>query len=285
MTEFIDLQRRFRELSDSESEDAENLLSWSGSGFGSDIGWSELLQYARVILLAEAGSGKTAEMREQTNRLTGEGRFAFFIPLESLGQVQGQVTDPLSASEANRFDQWRADGKEPAWFFLDAVDELKLTEGKLDQALNRLSKAIDGHLGRTRIVISCRPSDWRPGSDLNTVQRRLPVPEVRRESSIRPPEEVFIDALRNEHGGQSHVTPEQEEVPNQGTVRTVAMLPMNDSQIKVFADWRSMRNPAAFLAEIARQDAWVLARRPLDLNDLIEIWSRWGVSRHPSRAA
>ena len=81
MTEFIDLQRRFRELSDSELEDIESLLAWSGSEFGPDIGWSELLEYARVILLAEAGAGKTEEMREQTNRLTGEGRFAFFISI------------------------------------------------------------------------------------------------------------------------------------------------------------------------------------------------------------
>ena len=123
MTGFIDLQRRFHELTDSELEDTESILAWSGSGYGPDIGWSELLQHARVILLAEAGSGKSEEMREQARRLTGEGRFAFFIPLESLGQVQGQVTDTLSASEEDRFDQWRADGKEPAWFFLDAVDE------------------------------------------------------------------------------------------------------------------------------------------------------------------
>ena len=276
MTGFIDLQRRFRELTDSELEDVESLLAWSGSGYGPDIGWSELLRYSRIILLAEAGSGKTAEMQEQANRLTGEGRFAFFLPLESLGQVQGQVTDSLSAAEEERFDRWKADGKEPAWFFLDAVDELKLTEGKLDRALNRLSKAIDGHLHRARVIISCRPSDWRSGSDLNTVQHRLPVPEVRLGSSARPPEEVFIDALMNEHVGQPHVTPEEEEIPNQGTVRTVAMLPMSDDQIKRFAKRRGLNDVAAFLAEIARQDAWVFARRPLDLTDLIEVWSNTG---------
>ena len=276
MTGFIDLQRRFHELTDSELEDIESLLVWSGSEFGPDIGWSEVLQYARVILLAEAGSGKTAEMREQTNRLTGEGRFAFFIPLESLGQVQGQVTDPLSAAEEERFDWWKADSSEPAWFFLDAVDELKLIEGKLDRALNRLSKAIDGHLQRARIIISCRPSDWRSGSDLNTVQHRLPVPEVRRESSIRPPEEVFINALRSEHGGPSHAARKEEEVPSQETVRTVAMLPMSDGQIERFAEWRGLNDVAAFLAEVARQDAWVFARRPLDLADLIEAWSSTG---------
>ena len=271
MTEFVDLQRRFLELSDSELEDIESLLAWSGSEFGPDIGWSELLQYARVILLAEAGSGKTVEMQQQANRLTGEGRFAFFIPLESLGQ--GQVTDTLSPAEEKRFDQWKSDGRDPAWLFLDAVDELKLTDGKLDRALIQLSKAIDGCLDRARIIISCRPSDWRSDLDLHTVQQRLPVPETRRDSSVCPPEEVFIGALRNEGGGQSHVTPEEDESPTQGTARTVAMLPMRDEQIKLFAEWRGIGDPGAFLAEIARQDASNFARRPRDLTDLIEVWS------------
>ena len=274
MTDFVDLQRRFHELTDSELEDTESLLLWSGSEFGPDIGWSELLEYTRVILLAEAGSGKTVEMQQQANRLAGEGRFAFFIPMESLGK--GQVTDALSPAEEKRFDQWKSDGRDPAWLFLDAVDELKLTDEKLDRALIQLSKAIDGCLDRARIIISCRPSDWRSDLDLITVQQRLPVPETRHDSSVRPPEEVFIGALRNGGGGQSHVTPEEDESPTQGTVRTVAMLPMSNEQIKRFAEWRGLSNLGAFLAEIARQDAWIFARRPLDLNDLIEAWSSSG---------
>ena len=158
MTGFVDLQRRFHELSDSDLEDTESLLIWSGSGYGPDIGWSELLEFARVILLAEAGAGKTAEMQQQANRLAGEGRFAFFVPLEPLDREP--IAEILSAPDEGRFKQWKADGKEPAWFFLDAVDELKLTEGKLDRALNRLSREIDGHLERAHIIISCRPSDW-----------------------------------------------------------------------------------------------------------------------------
>ena len=167
MTEFIDLQRRFLELSDSELEDIESLLAWSGSEFGPDIGWSDLLEYARVILLAEAGSGKTDEMQQQANRLAGEGRFAFFIPMESLGRDSNvDILDILSVAKTGqdeRFKQWKANGRKPAWFFLDAVDELKLAEGKLDRALSRLSRAMDGHLAHARIIISCRPSDWRSG--------------------------------------------------------------------------------------------------------------------------
>ena len=280
MTEFIDLQRRFHELSDSELEDTELLVSRSGYEFGPyfgwppGIGWPELLEYARVILLAEAGAGKTVEMQEQAHRLVGEGRFAFFIPLEGLARYP--IANTLSVAEEERFEQWKADGREPAWFFLDAVDELKLTEGKLDRALNRLSRAIDGCLDRARIILSCRPSDWRSGSDLNTVRNRLPVPEVRRDSSVRSPEDVFSDALGNEHGGQSRVTPEEDESPDQSPVRTVAMLPISDQQITHFAQCRGLNDASAFLAEIERQEAWSFARRPFDLADLIGAWSSSG---------
>ena len=274
MMSFIDVHRRFHELTESELEDFESLVPWSETGFGADIGWTELLQHARVVLLAEAGAGKTDEMREQARRLVEDDRFAFFIPLESLDRKP--VVDLLSAQEETRFGRWKADGREPAWFFLDAVDELKLVEGKLDQALNRLAKDIDGHLDRARVVISCRPSDWRQGSDLDSVQARLRVPERRGEASIRLPDEVFIEALRRDHHGTVRVAAEDEESPSQGPPRTFTMLPMSDGQIKEFAVQRGVNDAPAFLAEIARQNAWTFARRPLDLTELVMIWNDLG---------
>ena len=165
MTEFVDLQRRFHELTDSELEDIDVLVSWSGSEYGPDVGWSKLLEYARVILLAEAGAGKTAEMQEQANRLTGEdGRFAFFLPLESLGS-RSRRRHPFGRQGGTARTVEKRDGQEPAWFFLDAVDELKLTQGKAGSGTESAPQGtIDGHLNRARIIISCRPSDWRSGS-------------------------------------------------------------------------------------------------------------------------
>lgn len=274
MATFIDVQRRFHELTDSELGDTELLGALSDDEFGPSIGWSELLQCARVVMLAEAGAGKTIEMREQERRLVGQDRFAFFVPLESLDQ--NSLVDLLSVAEEKRFERWKADGQKPAWFFLDAVDELRLTEGKLDRALNRLSKAVNGHLDRARVIISCRPSDWRPGHDPFTVQDRLPVSARRSATSFRTSDDAFIEALRKEHGGQSRVTPEEEELPSQDALRTVAMLPMSDRQIEDFAEQSGVNDAAAFLEEITRQETWTFARRPLDLADLILSWSESG---------
>lgn len=273
-TSFIDVERGFHDLTEEELEDTESLLAWSEYDFGPAVGWSDLLEDDRVVLLAEAGAGKTKEMTEQAKRLVGEGRFAFFAPLESLDREP--IVDLLSVADAKRFEEWKADGRETAWFFLDAVDELKLTEGKLDRALRELAKVIDGHTRRARVIISCRPSDWRPHLDLTTVRDRLPVPARLRETAFRSPEEVFLEALRR-GGHETAGAHREEEAPtHQGTVRTVAMLPMSDQQIRLFVERSGLHDSTAFLSEVTERRAWAFARRPLDLAGLIEIWRSEG---------
>lgn len=274
--QYIDLQRRFHILTEAELEDAELLADLSEDEFRpspSIIDWSKLSQYARVILLAAAGAGKTREMEEQAKRLVGEGQFAFFVPLESLDREE--FINLLLADEEERFEAWKADGHAPAWFFLDAVDELKLTEGKLVRALRHLSRALTGHLARARVIISCRPSDWRLSVDLTTVRNRLPVPERGGNILSQSSEEAFLDALRRDQGSTPFVRPEEEDGAGAEIVQTV-MLPMSGSQILRFAEQSGVHDADAFLAEIAQQNAWTFARRPLDLGHLIETWTSLG---------
>ena len=285
MTRFIDLDRQFNALTDAELEDTESLAAWGDYGPG--MGWPKLLeQHDRVILLAEAGAGKTTEMRRQAGRLAEEGRFAFFAALESLDR--DPMEDVLSVDEVERLEEWKADGHAPAWFFLDAVDELKLTQGKLDRALRRLSKVIDGRLDRARIIVSCRPSDWRPHVDAAAVKDILPAPVKSVGVRSEPPEQAFLDALRRESERATSgdgdpvfqkdaATHEQQDARSRNDLQTVVMLSMNDKQIERFARQSGVRDAAVFLAEIRRQDAWVFARRPLDLAELITTWTRSGI--------
>ena len=267
MHPFVDLSRRFRDLTDAELEEPELLVSLSEHEFLSVTGWPELLRHPRVLLLAEAGSGKTTEMREQAKCLTAQSRYAFFVALESLDR--DNLTDLLSAEEECAFAAWKADGRSPAWFFLDAVDELKLTQGKLERALSRFARTIDGLLDRAHIVISCRPSDWRPDLDMATLQAKLPTPT---QSHAMPPDEVFLAALRKEEGIQ-----QLEESPVKGDgIRTVVLLPMSKRQIETFSRSFGVKDPAAFIAEIHKQHAWTFARRPLDLSELLATWKDSG---------
>ena len=272
MTEFIDLQRQFLDLTDKELEDTEYLVWWSESEFGPNFGWPELLDSRRVILLAEAGSGKTKEMIEQAERLVREGQFAFFVPLESLDTEP--IEEILSPADRERFQQWKAESDKPGWFFLDAVDELKLVQGKLERALNRLSRDLGGFLDRARVIVSCRPSDWRPVADRRTVQKCLPIPQ--KISSLSSAEEAFIRPLQQD---QEQAVFEPFEVKRNidvNDMHIVRMLPMNKVQIKTFAEQSGVDDVQAFLEEIDRQNARALALRPLDLGNLIETWMESG---------
>ena len=64
----VALNRRFFEWNEKEPTDPEFRQAM---GLGEDgIGWEELLTKRRVVILAEAGSGKSTEMAERA-RLTG----------------------------------------------------------------------------------------------------------------------------------------------------------------------------------------------------------------------
>ena len=155
-TDFLDLKRRFHDLRDTEFvhgefEDPGVLASLDEWGLSPTFGWSELLEHPRVVLLAEAGAGKSREMCEQSRRLVKEGRYAFFVPLEALDSKP--LTSLLEPPDEKKFEAWKTNGNEPGWFFLDAVDELKLTNGKLDSGA---SAVLEGHKRPSRPCPSVR---------------------------------------------------------------------------------------------------------------------------------
>ncbi len=272
MIPFVDLQRRFHHLTANELEEPDILAYFSESEFGSGFGWDTLLEYARVVLIAEAGAGKTVEMSRQAKCLVEDGKHGFFVALESL--TSSSLIDLLSPDEEHLFYDWKSNGHTPAWFFLDAVDELKLKQGRLERALLRLSRELHGHLDRARIIISCRPSDWCQSVDMPTVQQRLPLLITRENKLSRDPYESFLEVLRKQ---DRHVVAfaqnGRSEEDDALAVKTVVLLPLGRRQIEIYAQQSGVTNPAAFLAELDRQNAWTFARRPLDINDLITVWT------------
>ena len=292
-TDFVNLKRRFRDLRDSELaqdglEEPEDFVSLGELGLGRPFGWSELLDHHRVVVLAEAGAGKSREMEEQAKRLVAEDRYAFFVPLESLDKEP--LTNLLEPAQERALEAWKGDMREPAWFFLDAVDELKLTNGKLDRALLRLSREIDGHRGRAHVLVSCRPSDWRPSLDLKTIHNRLAVPEVAGEIVEKEPEEVFMAALQREAPEPARFELFAPTEPATTDIWTVAMVPLDDGQIRQFAEHHDLQDTQAFVEEIERENAWGFARRPLDLADLVASWRDSGrlgtpADQHEANAA
>jgi hypothetical protein len=130
------IERSFRDLSDAEVADIETMSLLAGMRWRGSFGWEELLRSQRILIVSEAGAGKTYECRMQQERLWRAGDAAFFLDLATL--ATSSVRDMLSAEEEKRLDEWLRSQSEIATFFLDSIDELNLTLGKFDQALKRL---------------------------------------------------------------------------------------------------------------------------------------------------
>src|SRR5690348_1304593 len=106
--EHVPLGRTFRELSGYASESDEADLS-NAFYVSNGIQWTELLQDYRVVILSEAGSGKTEEFHTIAKRLRSETRAAFFLRLENIPDHFSTAFDVGSKDE---FDEWLTSAEE-----------------------------------------------------------------------------------------------------------------------------------------------------------------------------
>lgn len=273
MSEYIQLNRRFKNLTSEELE-PEHLAGYNDGtwGMSQSEGWDELLKYKRVLLLAEAGSGKTWEMKEQQKRLSEEDKFAFFIPIEEL--TKESLTDILSVDDDRRFCEWMSASSTDAWFFLDAVDELKLVQGKLPTALRRFAKGVGDHLYRAHIVLSCRPNDWKKDIDQSSFLEILPVVQKLKSKGEVSGEALFTRLITKESNSASDETKDDDSSKIKD-LKTVILLPLGEKQIRQFAE-TSLTAPSDFIQALEDSDAWNFARRPLDLSELVNLWESEG---------
>lgn len=258
----VHVDRSFRDIDAEDLNEPEHLSMLRAFGLPTGTGWDELLLSERVVVLAEAGSGKTHEMQQLTSRLVADGRSAFFVPLEMLADQDLPEILAAKAGDRERFENWRMDDSEPAWFFLDAVDELKLRRGILRRALAPVARALGDARARANIVLSSRPTDWQPGADLDTFREYLP--PSRSEAMVDQDQEAdLVDPLLSE---------QQEPDPSYSEPRIVVLLPLDNKQIEAFAVAAGVDDTNRFLEAIQRSDVEAFAGRPLDLLGLIEGW-------------
>ncbi|TIT84172.1 MAG: hypothetical protein E5W59_27755, partial [Mesorhizobium sp.] len=100
--EFIQLDRTFHDLglSEEEGKDAELFRLMRRDKLTQ---WSDLLEESRVVLLSEAGSGKTEEIRHVCRDLRLRGKYAFFLRIEHLAQ---DFDASFEEGTPEEFDDW-----------------------------------------------------------------------------------------------------------------------------------------------------------------------------------
>ena len=253
------IERTFRDIPEDRIREADQHAFLVSLGWLQGSTWDDLLRSRRVLLISEAGAGKTHECRARAKILWDGGEPAFFIDLAELATKDFRSL--LDEDQCSKLSDWLVSQSDVATFFLDSIDELKLTSGSFELALKQFKKGIESQLQRTRIVITTRPVPF----DKQLIQEILPVPSER---SMQFGGEAFANvAMRtvDENGDDSG----KRESPEW---RTVGLMPLSDEQIVEFARNQRVDDPDRLLEDLHRRNALEFARRPQDLIELCADW-------------
>jgi hypothetical protein len=260
-SDFIDLDRTFHELSKNSSENDDidiNLPFYVGD----HLHWQDLIQEYRLVILSEAGSGKTAEIRNIAHKLRTKGKPAFFLRLENISRDFEDASFDVGTYEA--FKKWLASNEE-GWLLLDSVDESRLRDPRdFELAIRKLSKRIEAAMDRTHVFITSRAPAWRPKTDLAYCTTYLPF-------NVGDTSECGLQVESDAPNGSIQTKTDNQKKDRQ-IFKIVALDDLIADQIKVFTEAKGINDSQAFLDEVERKDAWSFTSRPQDLEDLTKFW-------------
>jgi hypothetical protein len=269
--DFIDLHRYFVPIYKDQEASLDVGRVW-GRRVAGWLDWPALLKKRRVVLLAEASSGKSDEFRHQQRSLAAEGKPAFFVSIEQL--ADDGLDAALDPAGAQAFQAWKT-STESGFFFLDSVDEARLNRKNFDAALRRLARELGANLGRTHLFISCRVSDWRGHQDRDAVLQCLPESAPLPVPTAEPvePDRALLAAIFEKKEKKADADESDDKAT---TLLVVQLVPLDTPQRRALSLAARIKDTDAFMAAIDQHGLEALAERPGDLLDLIEYWRTHG---------
>ena len=232
----IGLDRRFIEWGDGDLADPEVIHRWNSEEL---VDWESILKRRRVVVLAEAGSGKTTEMKEQARLHQAAGKFAVYATVEDVG-IDG-LDNALGIQDRTALATWRTSG-EDGWLFINSVDEAKRHNVSLEKAIRRIADGVVGAERNAHIILSGRLTDWEFRRDLMHLSDGLPIPN---DLTLPPPptgDELLTSALRRERRKEPS---RPDELP-----LIVLMASLDEPRIRAFAAEKGLPNLTEFLTQI-----------------------------------
>ncbi|MFM0441595.1 hypothetical protein PQQ84_34710 [Paraburkholderia strydomiana] len=260
----ISLNRQFYEWKENTDWAAYSRYRTAAGVSNGLLGWSELLTKRRVVILAEAGSGKTEELAEQARQQTAAGRFAVYATVQDVGR--DGLGKALRPADRQRLIAWR-NSDEPGWFFIDSIDEAKLNSVRLERALRQIADGIAGGEGRAHVVLSGRHTDWEFARDAQRLKDELPLPDDKLAEPLPPLETLVRRILRNEKRPE----PARAETP-----LIVVMAQLDTAQVRTYAAAKNAMDLDGLLAAVEDASLWGFACRPLDLDWIVRYWHSHG---------
>lgn len=266
--DFVDVERTFFKVDGTKPIKADEVEAWSR--WGGSTHWVDLRALRRVVVLAEANSGKTQEFRNQVWQINRDGGYAFFLAIESLARNSfGRALGPDQNEKFRKWDAHTAEG----YFFLDSLDEAKLNNLSLQDALRNLREALGGAYERAHLIISSRGTDWDGEEDLADILECFPPTADRVEEFESDEDEALVSALRkvDRSGNQN-----QRRKDAENAVGVFAMARLTYEQRTQFLAAKKLTDIDHFEKVLFRRGLTSMAERPGDLAMLLAYWRREG---------
>ncbi|QFT74939.1 hypothetical protein [Ruegeria sp. THAF33] len=269
MTKNIDIERRFAPTEENQLSDPD-YLSYLGDQPHGVKTWLDLLQASPIVVLGEGRIGKTFEFVSQVESLKSQTEFAFFVPLERLHDEN--LDEALDPKEVQLFHAWKNSANSVGYFFLDALDELKLREGTLRKALKKLQDAVEPHFGRVNVILSCRPADWKTTIDQQSLKAFCVSGNESRPEVIADPEAAFLAVVSREEANAEEKDPAETEFGgvDRSQVNIVSILPLSKNEVRDFAKLYSTECAEEFCNHLESNDIWHLHRLPAEIMDTLD---------------
>ncbi len=265
---YIDLDRKYSELS-TEGKSDDNEGFFDQIGIAKQITLHDLLLEKRIIILSEAGTGKTTELRIAAQKLNAEGKQSFFLRLENLNNDLDIAFEVGTEAQFNQF----VNSDEECWIFLDSVDEAKLkSPDDFKKALRRVRNKVGSSLERANIIISGRTTMFKPISDLDFCNSML-CPEI---NTVTYESAQTLNVICSNEGDEdedagNELNGERKAVIEVG-FKIYRLEDLSIEQIEKYITSINLPDCASFVKEIQKNRFLEFARRPQDLNELTTYW-------------
>jgi hypothetical protein len=264
---YVPLDRHFSEYRPRE-DGSEEWSDFFASSVYAPFTWNQILGYRCTVVVGPSGTGKTEEFKQQVQSLREKGKRAFFCRLEELANLP--LASTLEIGDKTELEAWLSSADD-GWFFLDSVDEAKLVNiNHFKRAIDTFADAIAPHRMRVRVVLSSRPHAW-DAYDAQILCSRLDLTlkkTAARDAKAEEPEDTEdLDGSLDDASSSVKNPEDAQEI-----LRVLRLAPFGAAEIRVFAKARGVEDADAFMQEVERSNADVLASRPEDLQGLIDDW-------------
>jgi hypothetical protein len=118
---------------------------------------------------------------------------------------------------------------------------------------------------RTHVVLSGRYTDWQFRGDLIHFKEELGIPADEALPPPPTPDELVISTIHRER--RPTAQPPEDAI-------VVVMIGLDKERVRRFASGKGVLNLDAFVEQVEAANLWQFARRPLDLDWLVQFWVR-----------